>query len=300
MIEKITIIGAGTMGRGLANLFTQNNVSVNIIDSSERALEQLRLVFPSQTAQQTISFSQKMDTACDSDLVIEAVPEILDIKQSVFRKIEHHCSPKALIATNTSGLSISKIASVLDYPERALGTHFFMPADIMPLVEVVKGNKTTHETADRVIRFLTRIGKKPVLIERDVPGFVANRIQHALAREAIALLEAGVASAEDIDTVVRYSIGPRLAVSGPLEQRDLNGLDVHYAIACYLYPELENRTTPSDLLAEKVKKGMLGLKSGTGFYQWPEKTSEIRQQKNNQLLRLLNWINQEEQGGKNV
>lgn len=309
MVEHVAVIGAGAMGRGLGCLFAESNVNVTIIDSSEESLKRAERIIQSKflvdperskrtnRQQQHLVFSTSMNCIYGSNLVIEAVPENLQIKQSVFREIEKHTSPDTIIATNTSGLSINKITCVLQRPERALGTHFFMPADAVPLVEIVKGDATSAQIVEKTREFLRKIGKKPVIINQDIPGFVANRIQHAMCREAIALLEAGIASAEDIDTIVRYSIGVRLINSGPLEQRDLNGLDVHYHIASYLYKDLENRTVPSQLLTEKVKKGELGVKTGRGFFEWKEDSETVFNQKNEQLLRLLKWMKDEKQGG---
>ncbi|MFC7393053.1 3-hydroxyacyl-CoA dehydrogenase NAD-binding domain-containing protein [Scopulibacillus cellulosilyticus] len=305
-IKNVSIVGAGTMGSGIAQLFLQRNVSVNLIDPSQAALEtaktkindQLELLsrfdlFSQDNINQVMTnlkTSNNIALVSDADLVIEAVPEKLSLKHEVFRKIESHCKNDTLIATNTSGISINNIVSVLHHPERAMGTHFFMPAAIVPLVEVVKGDKTSLDAINSMMNVLIKIGKKPVLINRDIPGFVANRIQHALAREAISLLESGVASAEDIDTVVRYSIGMRLLFTGPLEQRDLNGLDIHYDIARYLYEDLESRNTPSPLLEDKVANGELGLKVGKGFYDWNEKPEKISMKKNAQLLELAKWM----------
>ena len=234
--------------------------------------------------------SVEISAIAESDLIIEAVPEKLSLKHEVFRQIETYCRDEAIITTNTSGISINEIVSVLKKPDRALGTHFFMPANIIPLVEVVRSDYTSKETIDKVMHLLQAVGKKPVLINKDIPGFIANRIQHALAREAISLLESGVATAEDIDTVVRYSIGMRLLFTGPLEQRDVNGLDIHHDIAAYLYKELENRQTPVPLLTSKVEKGELGIKTGKGFYEWNESPETILRKKNDQLYKLIYWM----------
>jgi 3-hydroxybutyryl-CoA dehydrogenase len=173
-----------------------------------------------------------------------------------------------------------------------VGAHFFTPADVIPLVEVVRNDDTSEDTVAKVMATLRFGGKRPVLVRQDIPGFIANRIQHALAREAISLLEKGVASAEDIDEVVKWSLGIRLALSGPLEQRDMNGIDVHYAIASYLYKDLENRTEPSDLLKSKVDSGHLGAKSGQGFYTWsPERRERVLREKSAALGELAAWLN---------
>lgn len=169
-----------------------------------------------------------------------------------------------------------------------------MPAAIIPLVEVVKGDNTNDRLAEDMVKLLNLYGKKAVLIHKDIPGFIANRIQHAMAREAISLLEGGIASAEDIDTVVKWSLGVRMVHTGPIEQRDFNGIDIHTDIASYLYKELENRTTPSSLLLDKIDKGELGLKTNKGFYKWNEENKqEIVQQKNDALLKMIKYLEEQ-------
>ena len=228
-----------------------------------------------------------LEAARDATLIIEAAPENLSLKQAIFGQLEAHCTPTAVIATNTSGISINQLAAGLQHPERFIGTHFFTPADLIPLVEVIPCEETLPEHAEMIMGVLRAAGKLPVLVRQDIPGFIANRLQHALAREAMSLLERGVASAEDIDTVTRWSLGIRLAVTGPLEQRDINGLDVHHAIASYLYPELENRQTPSAALSERVAQGQYGVKSGQGFYEWRTAEQQARLQHKDTVLREL-------------
>lgn len=166
-----------------------------------------------------------------------------------------------------------------------------MPASIIPLIELVQGEQTAETTTNEVLKFFRGINKKPVLVKKDIPGFIGNRIQHAMAREAISLLEEGVATAEDIDEVIRWSLGVRLLFTGPLEQRDLNGLDVHMSIATYLYKDLNNRTEPAKLLTDKVERGDLGIKTGKGFYEWDEKErKDVLEKKNSQLLQLMKTL----------
>lgn len=305
--KKITVIGAGTMGRGIAQLLSQFDVSVLIIEQNpsilrvakEKIKEQFSVYKEYQLISEVeinealcrISVSENLEEAKGSWMVIEAIPEVLELKQSLFKQLEVICEPATIFATNTSGLSINKISENLNRRERFIGTHFFMPAAIIPLVEIIRGDETADEVCEVVMRFFKDIHKEPVLIRNDIPGFIGNRIQHAMAREAISLLEEGVASAEEIDTVVRWSLGMRLLFTGPLEQRDLNGLDVHHHIASYLYKELDNRTEPSQLLSEKVAKGELGIKTGRGFYNWEnEEQTETIQKKDIQLLELLGWL----------
>lgn len=289
------------MGTSIAALFAAHGADVVLIDPVDGALARARrqLDTPMQAlagdaaaeATRRVRCETGLEAACSAGLVIEAVPEKLDLKRDVFARLDSLCPADTLFATNTSGLSINALAQAVTRRERFAGAHFFTPADVIPLVEVVRNDATSDDTVARLMQILRQVGKRPVLVRRDVPGFIANRIQHALAREAIALLESGVASAADIDEVVKWSLGIRLALSGPLEQRDMNGLDVHCAIAEYLYPDLENRTTPSDLLRQKVRNGELGAKAGRGFYDWPPARRErVLADKRDALAELSQWL----------
>ncbi len=270
---KLAVIGAGNMGNAIAALFAAHGWQLVLIDPSEEACERSRqrLLGDSPTGDglhSRISWSPALEGAHDASLIIEAAPENAALKQDIFRRLEDCCGAHAVLATNTSGISINRLASGLRHPERFIGTHFFTPADIIPLVEVVACEQTAPATSASILEILRSVGKLPVLVRKDIPGFIANRLQHALAREAMSLLEKGVATAEDIDTVARWALGIRLALTGPLEQRDINGLDIHHAIASYLYPDLESRDTPSAILRDKVAQGHFGVKSGQGFYDW--------------------------------
>ncbi|CAM4111790.1 3-hydroxyacyl-CoA dehydrogenase family protein [Bordetella tumulicola] len=301
-IQSLAVIGAGAMGSGIAALFAAKNIEVVLIDPMPGALERASSVIDRQLggyAPDTLADTRRrirmdpgLEAASSCDLVIEAIPEKLELKRETFARLDTLCRPKTIFATNTSGLSINAIAQSVIRRDRFVGTHFFTPADVIPLVEVVRNDDTSAATVERVMAALRLVGKRPVLVNRDIPGFIANRIQHALAREAISLLEQGIASAEDIDEVVKWSLGIRLALSGPLEQRDMNGIDVHHAIATYLYADLENRTTPSALLSEKVATGQLGAKSGQGFYTWPpEHREQVLAEKSAALGELVAWLN---------
>lgn len=308
--QQVGVIGSGTMGTDIAQLIVSQRIDVILVDTNKEALnrakekmqKQLQFLqehhFIEEEADRIIArvhFSEQMQDVQNCWLVIEAVPEKKELKQHIFKELEAVCPPDVIFATNTSGITVSSIAQELTYPDRLVGMHFFMPASIIPLVEVIKGNIASDFVTEQVMHFLGSIGKQPVLVQKEVPGFIGNRIQHAIAREAISLLENGVASAEDIDTVVRYSLGIRFLMTGPLEQRDWNGLDVHLDIASYLYEDLENRTTPSPLLEEKVRNGALGVKSKQGFFNWEEEDiSAIQLRKNIELLELARWLEKRE------
>ncbi|WP_156289449.1 3-hydroxyacyl-CoA dehydrogenase NAD-binding domain-containing protein [Oceanobacillus salinisoli] len=306
MKKSVIIIGAGTMGRSIAELFLQSNVNVLLFDKDNNALHKAKKLIEKQLVflenkgflskspkyyLSNIEITNHFPEETSTRLVIEAIPEKLNLKQELFMKLEEVCGDETIFATNTSGHSITEIASKLNHPERLIGTHFFTPAAIIPLVEVIKGKKTSEATVTVVMEMLTDIGKKPVLLHKEVPGFIGNRIQHAISREAISLLESGVATAEDIDTVVKWSIGLRMVLTGPIEQRDINGLDVHYDIASYLYKDLNNELTPSSLLKEKVEKGETGLKVNKGFYNWENVHQEsYLNDKDNKLIDLVHWL----------
>ena len=307
-LKHLAVVGAGGMGSGIAALFAARGAPVVLIDPVDGALDRARASVARQLgvyaaggeaeAMARIRMSPDLEAAADCDLVIEAVPENLELKRGIFTRLDAICAPGAIFATNTSGLSINALASAVTRRERFVGTHFFTPADVIPLVEVVRNDDTSEATVAVVMDALRAVGKRPVLVRRDIPGFIANRIQHALAREAISLLEKGVASAEDIDEVVKWSLGIRLALSGPLEQRDMNGIDVHHAIASYLYQDLENRQEPSELLRGKVERGELGAKSGQGFYAWsPERRERVLREKSEALAELAAWLERKAGGG---
>lgn len=304
-IQNLAVIGAGAMGSGIAALFASQGLPVVLIDPVEGALARATQVIERQlgvyaphdvpASLARIRMSPELQAAADCDLVIEAVPEKLDLKRHLFAQLDQICKPATIFATNTSGLSINAIAQAVTRRDRFVGTHFFTPADVIPLVEVVRGDESAEATVELVMATLKAAGKRPVRVNRDIPGFIANRIQHALAREAISLREKGVASAEDIDEVVKWSLGIRLALSGPLEQRDMNGIDVHHAIASYLYADLENRETPSDLLTRKVQSGEIGAKAGQGFYTWPpERRERVLREKSAALAGLVQWLKTQE------
>ena len=223
-----------------------------------------------------------------ADLVIEAVFEDMALKQETFERLETVCSPETIFCTNTSVMSPSKISEKLKYRERFAGTHFWNPAHLIPLVEVVRTDATSDETAETVMHLLKSVGKKPILCKKDVPGFVANRMQHALWREAISIVENGIADAETVDEAVKSSFGLRLPQLGPLENADMVGLDLTFSIHDYLLPELESGGVPSPLLKELLEHKELGFKTGKGFRSWtPEEMLAVKDELNTYLIRAL-------------
>ncbi|MCF8032422.1 MAG: NAD(P)-binding domain-containing protein [Desulfarculaceae bacterium] len=301
---KAAVIGAGTMGHGIAQDLALAGHAVLVWDESPASLERLKqrvdeslavfkdmgLVSPEQAAAclDNIAPAASLEDACaEAEVVIEAVFEDLSLKQGLFARLEKAAPAGALLVSNTSALRISEIAANMARPERLVGLHFWNPPQVVPCVEVVKGELTTDQVFEEAAALVERLGKEPVRVNKDIPGFLGNRMQHALQREAMSLVESGVASAEDVDRVVKYGFGLRLAFLGPLERADMGGLDVTLKVQDYLLPRLDNRTTASPLLREKVERGELGLKSGQGFYDWgPEKTKAAVSRRDRALLAI--------------
>jgi 3-hydroxybutyryl-CoA dehydrogenase len=210
--------------------------------------------------------------------VFEAAPERLPLKQRIFAELESAVAPDAILASNSSAIPSTDIGRDLKHRERVLGTHFWNPPHLVPLVEVIENEKTSGEVLRNTMELLRHAGKVPVHVHRDIPGFVGNRLQHAMKREAIALVAAGVCDAETIDTVVKEGFGTRLAVLGPMEQSDLVGLDLTLEIAEVLYADLDRTAGPHPYLREKVKAGKLGMKTGEGLRHWTaEQAGAVRQ-----------------------
>jgi 3-hydroxybutyryl-CoA dehydrogenase len=225
------------------------------------------------------------------DLVIECIPEQLQAKQALFAELVARARPDALLTSNSSSFPISTIAQGLPTQERLLGLHFFMPAHLVPLVEVVMSAHSGLAQAQALHAFMQACAMVPVLVRKDLPGFLANRLQHALAREAFALIDAGIASPEDVDAAVRFGFGFRFLAAGPVMQRDHAGLDVHCAAAATMYPSLAANTAPARALADRVAAGHLGMKTGQGFFSWtPEAIAAERQRYDRLLLAGLELL----------
>jgi 3-hydroxybutyryl-CoA dehydrogenase len=283
--STIAVVGAGLMGHAIALEFALSGYPVRLYDVArervQAALERARataawlaehgLVAPDRAAAASTLLSGMAELAAavaGADYVAEAVPEDLEVKRRVYAALDQLCPPEVILASNTSGLLPSALADGLTHPERLLVAHYLNPPYLLPLVEIVPGPRTSPAVVECTVGLLRTIGKRPVVVRREVPGFLANRLQAALYREALALVARGVATVEDIDTVVRDGIGRRLSVLGPFQIMDLAGLDVWHAIGAYLAADLSN-TAELPLLAERVAQGALGAKSGRGFYEWP-------------------------------
>ena len=209
----------------------------------------------------------------DAEVVFESIPEDMQLKQAFFERLEALTSATTLLVSNTSGLRISEIAARLERPERAVTTHFYMPPHLVPLVDVVKGERTSDETVSRIKTLLTAAGKRPVVVLKDTPGQLGIRMLQAVNREAFHIVREGIASAEDVDIAIKYGPGLRFPVYGPLEHADVVGLDLIESVASYVWPDLSTATAP-DVLHALIAEGDLGVKSGRGFYDWSRKSAD--------------------------
>jgi len=307
-IRAIGIIGAGLMGHGIAQVFALKGYKVKLFDNDPKVLEsapekihnnlqtllEMHLV-ESQEIEDCLNHLQLCHTLpemCEGvELTIEAVSENVDLKRAIFGELEALTTPQTILCSNTSGISIGLISENLRFKERVIGTHFWNPPHIVPCVEVIKSQFAADEVFHTVIELMERVGKKPVRVLKDIPGFLGNRLQHALWREAISLVEKGIAAPEDIDRVVKYGFGLRLPFIGPLETADLAGLDLVYDIHKYLFSDLENRSTPSPLLKTLLDQKATGVKSKKGFYNCTdERTKQIIQQRDKALLKITEVI----------
>lgn len=304
-VESVAVVGAGTMGYGIGFAYALGGLDVVLYDVEEDALVEAQKNIDSALKSfvtkgrlkeneatevaDKIDYQTALDSAvADVDLVTEAVSEKMDVKQSIFEDLDEYTAKDTILATNTSGLSITEIASAVDDPNRVVGTHWFNPAHIVPLVEVIHGEQTDEEVAMLVYDTLEDLEKTPVEVKKDVPGFIGNRIQMAMCYEAFSLLDRGVASAEDIDRAVEAGFGFRLPALGIFEKVDQSGLDVHYDVESYLMPELDRGTEPNPVVSKLVEEGNLGLKTGRGVYDWDDiDPTEVYEDRDDRLLDLL-------------
>jgi 3-hydroxybutyryl-CoA dehydrogenase len=243
-----------------------NKIRANLTLLAEHGIAEKNAVEPAMTR---LGVTTQMNLAVESaDLVIEAAPENLELKQKIFKELAGLCPPKTILASNTSVMSITEIGADTRHRERVVGTHFWNPPYLIPLVEVVRSEHTVDAVMDRTIAILNSIGKHAVRVNKDVPGFVGNRLQHALWREAISIVELGIADAATVDECIKYGFGLRLPILGPMENADLVGTDLTLVIHEYILKHLACKPVPSPLLREIVARGALGFKSGRGFQKW--------------------------------
>jgi 3-hydroxybutyryl-CoA dehydrogenase len=284
--SKIAVIGAGLMGHGIAQVFALAGHDVTITDLQSSLLESARerisanlrdLGDDPRSVDRVTPVASLADCVRHADFIVEAASENLAIKQKLFADIEAAAHPEAILASNTSVIPITAIMQGLQRRERALGTHWWNPPFLVPLVEVIGTEWTSQAAIDTTMALHQAAGKTPAHVKKDVPGFIGNRLQHALWREAIALVENGICDAETVDTVIKAAFGRRLAVLGPLENADLVGTDLTLAIHETVLPSIDSRPGPSPYLEQLVKDGKLGFKSGEGFRKWtPQSQAALR------------------------
>ncbi len=307
-IRQIGVLGAGLMGHGIAQVFASAGYQVNLYDASPNTLAsakeriagnfkvfiRLGLAKPEDVDQclGRITLCPSVEALCKgSDYIIEAIVEDLEIKRKIFAELEHFTSPEIFFSSNTSAIRITEISEALEHKGRFLGTHFWNPPHVLPCVEVIKGGHTDVQVFETIYGLMEKVGKVPVKVLKDVPGFLGNRLQHAMWREAISICENHIASAEDVDKVVKYGFGLRLAFIGPLETADLAGLDLTFSVQKDLFPHLETSSVPSPLLTGLITQGAYGVKAGRGLYAWsPEKVQKIIEQRDAVLLRIMHEI----------
>ena len=301
--RNISVIGAGLMGHGIAAVFARAGHLVSVSDPDESSLRTL----PDRVANSLWAMGTEAEATADAlanisgtanlkdcvaqaDIVIEAAPENLALKRRIFADLEAAAPRNCLLASNTSVIPITRIVKGLQTCDRALGTHWWNPPHMIPLVEVIRTEWTAESTMTDMMDVLEQVGKTPVRVEKDVAGFIGNRLQHALWREAISLVEKGVCDAAAVDTVINSSFGRRLAVLGPLANADLVGTDLTLAIHETVLADLENSGEPSPYLRQLVARGDLGMKSGKGFYAWTEHQSNDLRARVTDHLRKLETI----------
>jgi len=283
-MQNIAVIGAGTMGNGIAHVFAQNGFQVNLIDISQESLdkglatitknldrmlakEKISEVDKSSTLENIKLFNQLSDGVQNADLVVEAATENIDLKLSIFKELDAACSAKTILATNTSSISVTQIAAVTTRPEKVIGMHFMNPVPIMQLVEIIRGYNTSNQTTETIMGLSKKLGKTPTEVN-DYPGFVANRILMPMINEAVETLYNGVAGVQEIDTVMKLGMAHPM---GPLQLADFIGLDVCLSILNVMYDGFKNpKYAPCPLLVNMVMASKLGVKSGEGFYDYSQ------------------------------
>ena len=289
MIKKIAIIGSGVMGSGIAQSFAVSGYYVTINDIKEELLnhaqnrisENLSLLMEEgalsdrekQGALANITYSVDLEGAVrDADFIIEAIPEVIELKLNLYQQLEEIIKPDAIVASNTSTFPISQLMEKASFAERMVITHFFNPGHLVPLVEIVQHDETKPEIVKTTMDLMRKIGKSPILLKKEIAGFIANRLQTALMREAFYLLKEGVADAEDIDTAITAGPGFRWAFTGPIEIADFGGLDTWQRVFDNVSPVLDQSKKAPDLIRDLVAEGKLGTKSGEGIFTYEEST----------------------------
>lgn len=295
-IRRAAVIGTGTMGPGMGAVLARAGIETALYDVSAEALERAkagvqmaarvldRLEAPTADGG-SVHFQTELAAALDgAELVVEAVPEKLELKHEIFPQFEEHVAEDAILASNTSGIPISKIATVCAYPGRVVGMHWSNPPHLIPMIEVIPGEQTDQRVVDEACELVRRFGYHPV-VEKEVPGFVENRILYAILRECLDLVDRGIIDPEGMDLNVRWGIGYKLAVIGPMELLDMAGLDIYNAVGSYLNQDLSTSGEVSSMIRDRIADGKLGMKTGSGIYDYtPEQIDQLRGQRAAKLV----------------
>ncbi|NLY86153.1 MAG: 3-hydroxyacyl-CoA dehydrogenase family protein [Tissierellia bacterium] len=306
-IKKIGIAGAGTMGSGIAQIFARKGYEVVVTDLKEEILKgskNLVSIFNSSLIEEglmeegevenivnNIEYSLDKKVFSDCDLIIEAIIEKMDIKQDFWKEVEEIAKTDAIFATNTSGLSINGISEKIQNKTRFIGMHFWNPPHIIPLVELIRGKETSDHTVNLLLELVKKIDKEPVVVKKDAPGFIGNRLQFAVFREALNIVESGIADIEDVDKAMKYGPGFRYPIIGPLETADLGGLDTFYYISSYLFRDLSDTKEPQEILKELMDKKELGVKSKKGFYDYFNgRDEEVIKRRDKMFFKMLKYM----------
>lgn len=306
-IRKVGIAGGGTMGSGIAQIFAQHGYEVVVTDIAEKFLENTKRIITlnqktlineglltEDEAKQSlayISYSTDKNVFKDVDLIVEAIIEKMEIKQNYWLEVEEIAKEDCIFATNTSGLSINAICSKLNNKKRFIGMHWWNPPHIIPLIELIKADDTSDETVQVLKELVDKVGKESVVVLKDVNGFIGNRIQFAVYREALKIVEDGIATIEDVDKAMKYGPGFRYPVLGPFETADLGGLDTFYYISAYLFNELSDVKEPTKIQQEKMDNNNLGVKTGKGWYDYADgKDEEAMARRDKNFYKMLKHI----------
>jgi 3-hydroxyacyl-CoA dehydrogenase len=303
--QQIVVIGAGNMGEGIVQSFAQAGRTVKVLARRRETLDKcrqqidtnLKLFAEFQLLEETVEvirsrvtyipMAELSEAIRGCHFVVETIPEVLADKKELFGKLEG-CDPDVILASNTSSITITTLTEDMKTAYRVVGTHYFNPAHIMPLVEIHRGKHTSDEVVQTTTDLMLQVGKKPVLVKKEIPGFIVNRIQGAIFREIGYLLDEGIASPEDIDMAAKAMYGFRLSCIGPMEADDMIGLDTSARVSANLFKILSNRTEPSATLLEKVNRGELGIKTGSGWYNYGGRTrAQVLDEINRRLLKQL-------------
>ena len=304
-IKQIVVIGAGNMGEGIVQNFAQAGKNVKVLsrrrETLDKCLQQidtnLKLFAEFQLLEEApeviksrityIPMAELSEAIRGCHFIVETIPEVLANKKELFGKLDG-CDPDVILASNTSSITITTLTEDMKTAYRVVGTHYFNPAHIMPLVEIHGGKCTSDKVVETTRDLMLQVGKKPILIKREIPGFIVNRIQGAIFREIGYLLDEGIATPEDMDMAAKAMYGFRLSCIGPMEADDMIGLDTSARVSANLFKTLTNRTEPSSTLLEKVNKGELGIKTGNGWYDYQGKTrTQVLDEINRRLLKQL-------------